>query len=110
MDRTTEHLGATDVGLIMFRRLLDQQMKIEEDGDEPMNIQRDSAKNEVHVFPVERFEYPAYGWPFHQRHPTEAGRGSAAFRRKLVSRAPVLRLLRTTGKLVSRCYTFATRV
>ena len=68
MDRTTEHLGATDVGLIMFRRLLDQQMKIVEDGGEPMNIQRDQAENEIHVFPVERFEYPGYdgftGGPF----------------------------------------------
>jgi 5,5'-dehydrodivanillate O-demethylase len=67
-DRTTEHLGVTDVGLIMFRRLLDQQMKIVEDGGEPMNVHRDPAKNEIHVFPVERFEYPGHdgytGGPF----------------------------------------------
>jgi 5,5'-dehydrodivanillate O-demethylase len=51
MDRTTEHLDETDVGLIMFRRLLDQQMKIVENGGELMNIQRDSAKNQIHAFP-----------------------------------------------------------
>ena len=26
MDRTTEHLGVTDVGVIMFRKMLNQQM------------------------------------------------------------------------------------
>ena len=67
-DRTTEHLGVTDVGLIMFRRLLDQQMRVVEDGGEPMNVHRDPAKNEIHIFPVERFVYPGHdgftGGPF----------------------------------------------
>jgi len=67
-DRTTEHLGVTDVGLIMFRRLLDQQMKLVEDGQDPMNVIRDPSENEILVYPVEHFEYPGYegsfGGPF----------------------------------------------
>ena len=29
-DRTTEHLGVSDIGIIMSRRVLDQQMKVVE--------------------------------------------------------------------------------
>ena len=67
MDRTTERLGVTDVGLIMFRRMLDEQARIVEDGGEPMNVYRDPAENEIHIFPVERRAYPGYegtGGPF----------------------------------------------
>ena len=31
-DRTTEHLGATDVGIIMFRKMMEEQIKIVENG------------------------------------------------------------------------------
>ena len=67
MDRTTERLGVSDVGLIMFRRMLDEQARIVEDGGEPMNVYRDPAENEIHIFPVERRAYPGYegtGGPF----------------------------------------------
>ena len=37
-DRTTERLGVSDVGLIMFRRMLEEQMRIVESGGEPMNV------------------------------------------------------------------------
>ena len=48
--RWTEHLGESDKGIILYRRLLRQQMKIVEDGGEPMNTFRDPAKNvSVHV-------------------------------------------------------------
>ena len=67
MDRTTEHLGVTDVGLIMYRRMLDQQATIVEDGGEPINVLRDPAKNDTIVYPVEHFEYP--GYPGSQRGP-----------------------------------------
>jgi 5,5'-dehydrodivanillate O-demethylase len=67
-DRTTERLGISDVGIIMFRRLLDQQMKLVEDGQDPMNVIRDPSENEILVYPVEHFEYPGYegsfGGPF----------------------------------------------
>jgi 5,5'-dehydrodivanillate O-demethylase len=59
-DRTTESLGVTDVGIIMFRRMLDQQAKVVEDGGEPMNVVRDPAKNEIIVLPCEHYMYPGY--------------------------------------------------
>jgi 5,5'-dehydrodivanillate O-demethylase len=60
MDRTSEHLGVTDTGLIMFRRLLEKQMKIVEDGGDPMNTYRNPVENEIIVLPAENFEYPGY--------------------------------------------------
>jgi 5,5'-dehydrodivanillate O-demethylase len=59
-DRTTEHLGVTDVGIIMFRRMLEEQMKVVEDGGEPMNVMRDPTKNEIVIVPIENFNYPGY--------------------------------------------------
>src|SRR5439155_14583622 len=48
--RWTEHLGESDKGLILYRRLLREQMQIVEDGGDPMNTFRDPAKNvSVHV-------------------------------------------------------------
>src|SRR5207247_2007875 len=48
--RWTEHLGESDKGLILYRRLLREQMQIVDDGGEPMNTFRDPAKNvSVHV-------------------------------------------------------------
>ncbi|MBL76182.1 MAG: (2Fe-2S)-binding protein [Chloroflexi bacterium] len=59
-DRSTERLGVSDVGIIMFRRLLDEQMEIVAQGGDPMNIIRDEAENEILIYPVEHFEYPGY--------------------------------------------------
>ena len=67
MDRTTERLGVSDVGLIMFRRLLDEQAKLVADEGEPMNVYRDPEKNQCLVFAIERYRYPGYegtGGPF----------------------------------------------
>ena len=67
MDRSTESLGVTDVGLIMYRRLLDEQARIVEEGGEPINVHRDPVANEIIVLPVEYFQYPGYegtGGPF----------------------------------------------
>ena len=66
-DRTTERLGVTDVGVIMYRRILDEQARVVEDGGEPMNVHRDEAENEIIVLPCEYFQYPGYegtGGPF----------------------------------------------
>jgi 5,5'-dehydrodivanillate O-demethylase len=52
--RWTEHLGESDKGLILYRRLLREQMKIVEQGGDPMNTFRDPATNvSIHV-PHER--------------------------------------------------------
>jgi hypothetical protein len=66
-DRTTERLGVTDVGIIMFRRMLDEQARIVEEGGEPMNVHRNDDQNEVIVLPCEFYMYPGYdevGGPF----------------------------------------------
>ena len=49
-DRTQEHLGATDIGVLMFRKLLDEQIAIVEAGGEPMAVLRDPAKNQMISF------------------------------------------------------------
>ena len=45
VDRTKERLGESDRGVLMYRELLRQQLRIVEDGGEPMNVFRDAAKN-----------------------------------------------------------------
>jgi 5,5'-dehydrodivanillate O-demethylase len=48
--RWSEHLGESDKGLILYRRLLREQMKIVEDGGDPMNTFRDPSTNlSIHV-------------------------------------------------------------
>jgi 5,5'-dehydrodivanillate O-demethylase len=49
-DRSEEHLGATDRGIVMFRRLLAEQITVVEQGGEPMALVRDPAKNEIIAF------------------------------------------------------------
>ncbi len=60
MDRSTERLGVSDVGLIMFRRMLNEQMEVVAQGGEPMNVHRNEDENEILIYPVEHFEYPGY--------------------------------------------------
>ena len=44
-DRTKENLGRSDKGIIMFRRMLEQNIRVVEDGGDPMNTFRDPAQN-----------------------------------------------------------------
>jgi hypothetical protein len=65
-------LGVTDVGIIMFRRMLEEQMQVVADGGEPMNVHRDPVENEVIVLPCEYYQYPGYdaiGGPFKDYQP-----------------------------------------
>ena len=65
MDRLTERLGVTDVGLIMYRNMLDEQMKIVEDGGDPVNVHREEKS--IITLPTEFAYYPGYeetGVPF----------------------------------------------
>ena len=39
-DRSTEALGVTDVGIIMFRRMIEEQIQIVQDGGDPINVHR----------------------------------------------------------------------
>jgi len=66
-DRTTEHLGATDVGIIMFRKLIEEQFKNVESGRDPINVHRDPEKNKCITLATEHTYYPGYtrtGGPF----------------------------------------------
>ncbi|MBV9119924.1 MAG: Rieske 2Fe-2S domain-containing protein [Chloroflexi bacterium] len=49
-DRTVEHLGASDRGIAMFRRLLAQQIEVVEEGGEPIALVRDPARNTIIEF------------------------------------------------------------
>ncbi|MCY4583133.1 MAG: aromatic ring-hydroxylating dioxygenase subunit alpha [Chloroflexi bacterium] len=51
--RWLEKLGESDRGLIIYRRLLDQQINVAEDGGDPMNVFRDPATNVSIALPSE---------------------------------------------------------
>ena len=44
-DRTQEKLGLSDKGVILYRRLLKEQLDKVRRGEDPMNVFRDPAKN-----------------------------------------------------------------
>jgi 5,5'-dehydrodivanillate O-demethylase oxygenase subunit len=56
-DRSEEHLGMSDSGVIMLRRMLREQMEKVARGEEPMNTFRDPVKNEVLEPPCERVRF-----------------------------------------------------
>ncbi len=45
-DRTVERLAETDKGLVMFRKMLQEQIQAVQDGGDPINTFRDPAKNQ----------------------------------------------------------------
>jgi 5,5'-dehydrodivanillate O-demethylase len=45
-DRTAEHLGASDTGVILYHRMLLEQIEVVESGGEPLGVIRDRAENE----------------------------------------------------------------
>jgi 5,5'-dehydrodivanillate O-demethylase len=49
-ERHLERLGESDKGIILYRRLLKEQMRLTQDGGEPMNVFRDPAKNRSLTF------------------------------------------------------------
>jgi 5,5'-dehydrodivanillate O-demethylase len=51
-DRTQEHLGAADRGIVMFRRLLREQIEIVQKDGEPIGVIRDPARNKIINFDV----------------------------------------------------------
>jgi 5,5'-dehydrodivanillate O-demethylase len=50
VDRTAEHLGVSDTGVVMLRKLLDEQISVVEAGGEPMGVLRDPEKNAIITF------------------------------------------------------------
>jgi len=58
-DRTQEWLGATDRGLVIFRRLLMEQIKVVQDGGDPINTFRDPIKNQFIDLDPDNLHRPA---------------------------------------------------
>jgi 5,5'-dehydrodivanillate O-demethylase len=56
-ERDQERLGESDAGIILFRRLLNQQMEFMLDGGEPMNVFRYPASNESIALPMEKVKF-----------------------------------------------------
>ncbi|MDE2886220.1 MAG: aromatic ring-hydroxylating dioxygenase subunit alpha, partial [Chloroflexota bacterium] len=56
-DRTGEHLGRSDKGIIMFRQMLEDNIRIVEDGGDPMEVYRDPAENVYIPFMTEQHNY-----------------------------------------------------
>lgn len=53
-DRTQENLGATDKGVVMYRRMLKREMDKVQAGIDPMGLVRDSARNQCIDLPNEK--------------------------------------------------------
>jgi 5,5'-dehydrodivanillate O-demethylase len=51
-DRTQEHLGVGDEGIILLRKILREQIEIVQRGGEPLGLVRDLAKNRLIEFDV----------------------------------------------------------
>jgi 5,5'-dehydrodivanillate O-demethylase len=70
VDRSQERLGESDRGVIMFRDLLKRQLRVVEDGGDPMNVIRDPADNvRINVPPRDGrpFEWPGVDGGFMAR-------------------------------------------
>jgi hypothetical protein len=46
-DRTSERLGVSDTGIVMWRRLLHEQIEVVQDGGEPIAVFRDLAEDAI---------------------------------------------------------------
>jgi 5,5'-dehydrodivanillate O-demethylase len=53
-DRTQENLGATDKGVVMYRRMLKREMDKVQSGIDPMGLVRDSHRNQCIDLPNEK--------------------------------------------------------
>jgi 5,5'-dehydrodivanillate O-demethylase len=56
-DRTKELLAESDRGIVMYRHLLDHQIKLVQEGKDPMNVFRDPAANACLNLPTESREH-----------------------------------------------------
>jgi 5,5'-dehydrodivanillate O-demethylase len=53
-DRAGEHLGTTDSGIVMLRRILERELDKIERGEDPIGVLRDPTRNGPISLPVER--------------------------------------------------------
>jgi 5,5'-dehydrodivanillate O-demethylase len=81
-DRTNEHLATSDKGILLYRKLLLENMEKVERGEEPMGVIRDPAVNEPMIAIARGSQYDAFGrrdmgeeW-YHRNAPEPAGAGA----------------------------------
>jgi 5,5'-dehydrodivanillate O-demethylase len=88
-ERDQERLGESDTGIILFRRLLKQQVELVLEGGEPMNVFRDPAANVAIELPLERVKFGDK--TYLEYFPAEAGDSAAvdAINRTLATWAAV---------------------
>ena len=72
-DRTREHLGVGDEGIILLRKLLREQLEIVQQGLDPIGVVRDPQKNRVIEFDAINERIGLY-----RKETTENGRTKAA--------------------------------
>ena len=58
-ERTIERLGVSDVGIIMWRRLLEEQLQAVAEGRDPLCVIRDPKENVCIILPQENTRYPS---------------------------------------------------
>jgi 5,5'-dehydrodivanillate O-demethylase len=56
-DRSNEHLGKSDLGVIMLRRLFQEQLEKVEEGEDPLGVVRDPAQNDCITLPQEEKKF-----------------------------------------------------
>ena len=55
-DRTEEHLGRSDLGIVMLRRSFEENMKAVAEGREPKGLIRDAERNRCVELPIKHKE------------------------------------------------------
>jgi len=58
-DRSGEHLGVSDRGIIMFREMIKESIKAVHEGRDPIGVTRDPSKNEIITFDASMEEIEA---------------------------------------------------
>jgi 5,5'-dehydrodivanillate O-demethylase len=76
-DRSLEKLGESDRGIILYRKILAEQMAIVEDGGDPMGTVRDPVVNENIELPLERWQALSHPARLVAYGPTQAGEPAA---------------------------------
>jgi 5,5'-dehydrodivanillate O-demethylase len=51
-DRSKEHLGSADRGIVLLRRMLREQIEVVQKGGDPLGVIRDPAKDKLIIIPV----------------------------------------------------------
>lgn len=57
-DRTVEHLGASDRGIMIYRKVLDEMISRVENGEDPLGVFRDSDPDEQVNIPIDSMSPP----------------------------------------------------